>query len=234
MEKKLANHASMAAAFIKDEARVNWHDETLWYVRHKRDLAAVKIPEWEQLRELASEIKNHTLSHLDDYLVEFEKRATENGIIVHWAVDAQEHNDIIWNLIRSNNISRVVKSKSMLTEECHLNEYLSNRGIKVVDTDLGEYIVQLREESPSHIVLPAIHLRKEDVGKTFHEHLKTEQGNSDPQYLAEAARQSMRWKFIHSEMAITGVNFAIAETGGFVVCTNEGNADMGAHAAGIH
>ena len=234
MEKKLANHASMATAFIKDEARVNWHDETLWYVRHKRDLAAVKIPEWEQLRELASEIKNHTLSHLDDYLVEFEKRATENGIIVHWAVDAQEHNDIIWNLIRSNNISRVVKSKSMLTEECHLNEYLSNRGIKVVDTDLGEYIVQLREESPSHIVLPAIHLRKEDVGKTFHEHLKTEQGNSDPQYLAEAARQSMRWKFIHSEMAITGVNFAIAETGGFVVCTNEGNADMGAHAAGIH
>lgn len=122
----------------------------------------------------------------------------------------------------------------MLTEECHLNEFLVHKGIEVVDTDLGERIVQFRQEAPSHIVLPAIHLKKEDVSATFHEHLHTEKGNNDPQYLTEAARQHLRDKFVQSELAITGVNFAIAETGGFVVCTNEGNADMGAHAAAIH
>ena len=99
---------------------------------------------------------------------------------------------------------------------------------------MGEYIVQLRNEHPSHIVLPAIHLKKEDVSNTFHKHLNTEKGNNNPQYLAEAARQHLRSKFIFSQLAITGVNFAVAETGGFVVCTNEGNADMGVHAAGIH
>src|SRR5690606_25954887 len=103
-----------------------------------------------------------------------------------------------------------------------------------VDTDLGEYIVQLRKESPSHIVLPAIHLKKEDVSNTFHEHLGTEKGNKDPKYLAGVARTVLREKFLASQLAITGVNFAVAETGGIVVCTNEGNADIGAHSAGLH
>ena len=115
-----------------------------------------------------------------------------------------------------------------------MNEYLQENGIEVVDTDLGERIVQFRKEPPSHIVLPAIHLKREDVSETFHEHLQTEKGNNDPQYLTEAARQHLRHKFVQSELAITGVNFAIAETGGFVVCTNEGNADMGAHTAPVH
>jgi L-lactate dehydrogenase complex protein LldF len=232
--KKSLEHSILATRFNLDESRVNWHDETLWFVREKRDKAARSIPEWEQLRELASQIKNHTLSHLDQYLIEFEKRAGENGITIHWAADAKEHNDIILNLIRSNHISHVVKSKSMLTEECNLNEHLASHGIHIVDTDLGEYIVQLRKEHPSHIVLPAIHLTKEDVSSTFHKHLQTEKENSNPQYLAESAREALRAKFIHSELAITGVNFAVAETGGFVVCTNEGNADMGTHAASIH
>jgi L-lactate dehydrogenase complex protein LldF len=122
----------------------------------------------------------------------------------------------------------------MLTEECHLNEFLIKQGIETVDTDLGERIVQLRKEAPSHIVLPAIHLKKQDVSDTFHEFLHTEKGNNDPQYLTEAARIHLRNHFVASELAITGVNFAIAETGGFVVCTNEGNADMGAHTADIH
>ncbi len=106
--------------------------------------------------------------------------------------------------------------------------------MEVVDTDLGEYIVQLRHEQPSHIVLPAIHLKKEDVSKTFHEHLHTEKDNIDPTYLTRAARKVLREKFITADAAITGVNFAIAETGGFVICTNEGNADLGAHANKIH
>ena len=228
------NHAELAGEFNKDEPRVNWHDETLWFVRSKRDFAVRQLPEWEQLRELGSQIKNHTLSNLDNYLKEFESKATANGITVHWAQDAAAHNEIMLQLIRQNNILRVVKSKSMLTEECKLNAYLMANGIEVVDTDLGERIVQLRKEHPSHIVLPAIHLKKEEVSDTFHDHLNTEKGNNDPQYLTEAARMDLRGRFIHAQLAITGVNFAVAQTGGFVVCTNEGNADMGAHAANIH
>ncbi|WP_316632253.1 lactate utilization protein B [uncultured Flavobacterium sp.] len=227
-------HAALAEKFIADEPRTNWHDETLWFVREKRDKAAHGLPEWEQLREWGSQIKNATLSNLSNYLKEFEEKATANGIKVHWASDAKEHNEIVHKIIKKHGIQKIVKSKSMLTEECHLNEYLQHNGIEVVDTDLGERIVQFRKEPPSHIVLPAIHLKKEDVSATFHEHLQTEKGNNDPQYLTEAARQHLRNKFVESELAITGVNFAIAETGGFVVCTNEGNADMGAHTAPVH
>lgn len=231
---RIVEHSKAAEIFNVDEPRVDWHDETLWFVRQKRDKAAHQLPEWEQLRELASQIKNHSLSDLDHYLEEFEMNAKNNGITVHWAADGNEHNQIILDIIQKNKVERVVKSKSMLTEECHLNPYLIEKGIEVVDTDLGERIVQFRNEPPSHIVLPAIHLKKQDVSETFHQYLNTEKGNNDPQYLTEAARQHLRTKFIQSELAITGVNFAIAETGGFVVCTNEGNADMGTHSAGIH
>jgi len=231
---KTVSHAAAAEIFIKDEPRTDWHDETLWFVRQKRDKAAHGLPEWELLRSWASQIKDNVLSNLDTYLIDFEKKAQANGIIVHWAADAEEHNKIMLNIIQKNKIQKIVKSKSMLTEECHLNEYLLKNGVEVVDTDLGERIVQFRNEPPSHIVLPAIHLKREDVSETFHKHLQTEKGNNDPQYLTEAARQHLRDKFIQSQLAITGVNFAIAETGGFVVCTNEGNADMGAHSAAIH
>ena len=231
---KTIPHANAASKFIRDESRTNWHDDTLWFVREKRDRAAHGVKEWEQLREWASQIKSHTLSNLDNYLVEFEKKAIANGISVHWAANGDEHNRIVLDIIRQQGAQKIVKSKSMLTEECHLNTFLHANGIETVDTDLGERIVQFRNEPPSHIVLPAIHLKKQDVSETFHEHLGTEKGNNDPQYLTEAARQHLRNKFIEADLAITGVNFAIAETGGFVVCTNEGNADMGAHAAAVH
>lgn len=227
-------HAEAAELFIADEPRTDWHDDTLWFVREKRDKAVNSIPEWEQLRQWASDIKYHVLSNMHQYLEEFEQKAIANGIQVHWAKDAQEHNQLVYQIIKDNQVQRIVKSKSMLTEECHLNEFLTAKGVEIVDTDLGERIVQFRKEAPSHIVLPAIHLKKQDVSETFHEHLGTEKGNNDPQYLTEAARVHLRDKFIASELAITGVNFAVAETGGFVVCTNEGNADMGAHAARIH
>jgi L-lactate dehydrogenase complex protein LldF len=123
----------------------------------------------------------------------------------------------------------MVKSKSMLTEECHLNEYLEERGIEVINSDLGEYIQQIDEEPPSHIVLPCIHKRKEEIGELFHEHLGTEKGLSDPTLLTRVARKHLRNIFLTRRGALTGVNFAVAETGEYVVCTNEGNADMGAH-----
>ncbi|WP_400191755.1 lactate utilization protein B [Hymenobacter sp. B81] len=228
------SHPERAAAFTQDAERTTWHDETLWFVRQKRDRAAYALPEFQQLRQLASDIKEHTLSRLDEYLEQFERQAQANGVRVHWAADAQEHNRIVLGLIQQAGATSIVKSKSMLTEECHLNPYLIQHGIDVVDTDLGERIVQLRGEAPSHLVLPAIHLKKEDVGETFHQHLGTPKGEQDPQNLTEAARQHLRAKFLIGQVAITGVNFAVAETGAVVVCTNEGNADLGVNLARVH
>jgi L-lactate dehydrogenase complex protein LldF len=232
--KQEINHSKAAGTFLANKKRARWHDETLWFVRSKRDKAAHTINDWEALRDAASKIKEHTLSNLDNYLLQFEAQAKQNGVHVHWADDAAEHNQIVHSILQKHGARNVVKSKSMLTEECQLNHYLREQGISVVDTDLGEYIVQLRDEQPSHIVLPAIHLKKEDVSNTFHQHLQTEKGNNDEVYLTRAARNVLRQKFITADAAITGVNFAVAETGGIVICTNEGNADLGVHANQLH
>jgi L-lactate dehydrogenase complex protein LldF len=226
---KTKDHAALARAFIKDEEHVNWHDGALWYIREKRDLAAKRIPEWELLREAASDIKRHTISNLHQYLLQFESNLKKNGVIVHWADSAEEHNEIVYSILKAREINQMVKSKSMLTEECHLNEYLEERGIEVINSDLGEYIQQIDKEPPSHIVLPCIHKRKEEIGELFHEHLGTEKGLSDPTLLTRVARKHLRNIFLTRRAALTGVNFAVAETGEYVVCTNEGNADMGAH-----
>jgi L-lactate dehydrogenase complex protein LldF len=228
------NHAKEAAKFTADEPRLHWHDQALWFVRAKRDRAVRTVPEWEQLRETASQIKRHTLARLPEYLEQFEANALRLGARVHWARDAAEHNQIVLSILQQHGIQRVVKSKSMLTEECHLNPVLQQHGIEVIDTDLGERIVQLRAEPPSHIVLPAIHIKKEEVGDLFHQHLGTEPGATDPKYLTEAARGHLREKFLQAQAGISGVNFAVAETGGVVVCTNEGNADLGTSLPKLH
>lgn len=228
------DHAQLADKFNRDEKRVDWHDKTLWFVREKRDRAAKQLPEWEQLRARASQVKNDVLCHLHEYLIQFEENALANGIHVHWAETPEQHNAIVHQIIAEHGVDRIVKSKSMLTEECHLNEYLEQKGITVVDTDLGERIVQLAGEPPSHIVLPCIHWKKEEIGELFHQHLGTPKGNADPILLTEAARHHLREKFLTSKVAITGVNFAVAETGEIVVCTNEGNADLGVQLAEVH
>jgi L-lactate dehydrogenase complex protein LldF len=234
MDKSNQDHAALAGQFNKDEPRVDWHDQTLWWVRRKRDIAAGQVPDWEALRETASLIKDNVLSNLSRYLEEFERRATANGITVHWAADGGEHNRIVHSILAKHKVDRMVKSKSMLTEECHLNEYLQQQGVEVIDTDLGERVVQLAGEPPSHIVLPCIHKKKEEIGEIFHTHLGTPAGNADPQFLTHAARLHLREKFLTRRVALTGVNFAVAATGEFVVCTNEGNADMGAHLSDVH
>ncbi len=227
-------HPEKAREFTRNIERTHWHDQALWFVREKRDRAAKSVPEWEELREQAAKIKSHTMSHLDRYLEQFEANALAKGIHVHWAEDAEAHNRIVLQILQEHKATLLVKSKSMLTEECGLNPALEQNGIEVVDTDLGERIVQLRHEHPSHIVLPAIHLKKEDVSNTFHEHLHTEKGNNDPTYLTRAARTHLREKFLAAEAGLTGANFGISETGGVVVCTNEGNADLGASLPKLH
>lgn len=228
------NHARLANQFVADEQRARWHDGALWFVRQKRDRMASSLPEWERLRELAAQIKAHTLCELPRYLEQFEENASRLGATVHWARDAEEHNRIVHGILAAANVQRVVKSKSMLTEECHLNPYLEQHGMEVVDTDLGEWIVQLRHEPPSHIVLPAIHIKKEEVGELFHQQIGTPKGNADPTFLTHAARGELRQRFLGAQAGITGVNFAVAESGGLVVCTNEGNADLGVSLPPIH
>lgn len=234
MSQTKKDHAQLAEQFNKDEPRVDWHDKTLWFIREKRDKAAWQISEWEKLRETASQIKDNVLSNLHAYLLQFEENAQKNGVTLHWASTPEEHNRIVYSIIQQTGVKNIVKSKSMLTEECHLNDYLQKQGIDVVDTDLGERIVQLAGEPPSHIVLPCIHWKKEEIGALFHQHLGTPKGNADPQFLTNAARINLRNHFLTSRVAITGVNFAVAETGEIVVCTNEGNADLGVQLADVH
>ena len=230
----MSSHSIKAKAFLKNEARASWHDKALYAVREKRDKQAYSLPEWEELRNTASQIKEHTLSHLADYLEEFERNATANGIKVHWAETDEEMNEVVAKIIAERGAKHLVKSKSMLAEECHLAPYLEERGVEVVESDLGERIVQLMHCAPSHIVLPAIHIKREEVGELFERELSTEHGNSDPTYLTHEARKHLREKFLSADVSMTGVNFAIASEGAFAVCTNEGNADMGTSFTDTH
>jgi len=227
-------HADRAAAFLEDAPHAHWYDTAVWFMRSKRDHAAGAVAEWERLRDAASGLKAHALSDLAGYLEEFEKNAKANGIQVHWARDGEEHNRIVHEILAARGVKLVAKSKSMLTEECGLNPYLESRGLEIVDTDLGERIVQLAGEPPSHIVMPAIHRKKESIGELFHEKLQTPAGLSDPKTLTEAARQHLRKKFLGAQAGLSGVNFALADTGGIVVVTNEGNADMGTSLPPLH
>jgi len=228
------DHAEAASRFIASEKHEAFHDARLWDLRKKRDREAYAIPEWEQLRQLASDIKEHTLTHLADYLEEFERNAVKNGVKVHWARDAAEHNQIVYEILAAMEAKTLVKSKSMLTEECDMRPFLERRGIEVIETDLGERIQQLDDEPPSHIVVPAVHKLRGDVSAVFARTLGTEPGNEDVSYLAESQRRTTRPYFLRADAGMTGANFAIAETGGFVVCTNEGNADLSASLPKLH
>ena len=226
---KRIDHAEGSSRFIKAKDHIEFHDKRLWDLRKKRDRETEAMPEWEELRSLASAIKEHTLTHLADYLEEFERNATKNGVTVHWARDAAEHNAIVFGILDSKRARTLVKSKSMLTDECDMRPFLETRGIKVIETDLGERIQQLDDEPPSHIVLPAVHKLRTDVARVFAETLGTDPTNSDVHYLAESQRSTTRPDFLTADAGMTGANFAVAETGSVVVCTNEGNADLSVH-----
>jgi L-lactate dehydrogenase complex protein LldF len=219
-------HYHRALQFYRD--RGEWHDATLWQIRKKRDRAVAEVENWEELRERASQIKEKVLKEWDRWIALFTERARQNGIEVYFAETAEEHNRLVYRLLEGIGAKKVVKSKSMLTEECGLNRYLEERGIEVIDTDLGERIVQLRGEPPSHIVLPAVHLKKEEVAEALGEK------SSDPLHLTREMRRRMRQEFLSADAAITGANFLVAEKGWGVVCTNEGNADLGVTLTPLH
>ena len=154
---KRLDHAKAAGAFIAKTDHLAFHDKRLWDLRMKRDAQAHGLPEWETLRDVASGIKEHTLSHLADYLDQFITQAEKNGVVVHFASTAEEHNEIVYKLMSERGMTTLVKSKSMLTDECAMRDYLEPRGIAVMETDLGERIQQLDHQDPSHMVVPAVH-----------------------------------------------------------------------------
>jgi L-lactate dehydrogenase complex protein LldF len=228
------DHAEASSRFIAAKDHIAFHDQRLWDLRKKRDRESEEIPEWEELRSLASAIKEHTLTHLADYLEQFEQNAIKNGARVHWARDAAEHNQIVLDILSARGVRTLVKSKSMLTDECEMAPFLGARGIEIVETDLGERIQQLDQEPPSHIVVPAVHKLRTDVARVFGRTIGTDPKNSDVPYLAESQRQNTRPYYLKAEAGMTGANFAIAETGSVVVCTNEGNADLSVHLPKLH
>ncbi len=196
---------------------------------HKRAVAAAKLPEFETLRDQARDLKDHVLEHLDFYLEAFEAKVKEQGGQVHWARDAAEARQIILDICQAVNARTVTKGKSMISEEIGLNKHLQAHGLTPIETDLGEYIIQLRQEHPSHIIAPALHLHKEDVAETFHQHHAqyrlTRKLTQAPELLSEA-RQVLRSQFLAADVGITGANFCVVETGSTVIVTNEGNGDL--------
>jgi len=231
---KRVDHAEASSRFISAKDHVAFHDRRLWDLRGKRDREAASIPEWEELRSFASAIKEHTLANLADYLEQFERNAIANGAHVHWARDAAEHNQVVLGILDAHAVHTLVKSKSMLTDECEMSAFLARRGIEVVETDLGERIQQLDEEPPSHIVVPAVHKLRADVARVFARTLGTDPDRTDVAYLAESQRRQTRPYYLKAEAGMTGANFAVAETGSVVVCTNEGNADLSVHVPRLH
>lgn len=190
-----------------------------------RKARIAEMPHWEDLRRCGSDIRLHTLRHLDYYLEKGAARVTEAGGHVHWALDAAEARQIVLRIAQDHRVTRVVKAKSMATEEIGLNEALLAAGIDTMETDLGEYIIQLAGTGPSHIIVPAVHLRKEEIAALFSEKLQIH-APPDPNALTAIARNVLREKFLQADMGISGANFFVAETGTLVVVSNEGNARM--------
>lgn len=195
----------------------------------RRARAREALPEFDALRSAAKEIKNHTLAHLDLYLEAYEQKVTEAGGHVHWAPTAADAREIVLEICRQEHARLVTKGKSMVAEEIALNAALEEAGIEVAETDLGEYIIQIRHEGPSHIIAPAVHLNRDQVEADFrrvHTDLPPDRSLLEPVELVTEARGVLREKFIRSDVGITGANFLIAETGSSVIVTNEGNGDL--------
>lgn len=218
---------------FKENARIALHDVNLQKALGnlkagfptKRAAAVARMPEFEQLRDEGTALKNHILENLDIYLEQFEENVVKNGGHVHWCRTSEDACKTILDICKEVDAKTVTKGKSMVSEEINLNDYLEKNGVEPIETDLGEYILQLRGDHPSHIIAPAIHLNLEDVSDIFHEkHHRPK--SSDPAVLMQEAREMLRQKFASADVGITGANFFVAETGSTIIVTNEGNGDL--------
>jgi L-lactate dehydrogenase complex protein LldF len=227
---------TLTSPAFKDNARAALADTQLQRALSKglgfverRRLAAERLPEFDALRDAARDIKNHTLAHLDLYLEAYEARVTAAGGKLHYAVTAEEARAIVLDICRTASAKTVTKGKTMIAEEIGLNDFLEQNGIQPVETDLGEYLIQIRHEMPSHIIAPAIHLNKDQVEADFrrvHTHLPKDRNLAEPATLLAEARGVLRERFLAADVGITGANFLVAETGTSIIVTNEGNGDL--------
>lgn len=219
------------AALADTQLRTNLRRAT-GTIRDKRLAMAAELDDWEDLRETAAAVKRRTLRHLDRYLLQLEEAVAAAGGTVHWATDAAEANRIVTYLVKATGESEVVKVKSMATQEIGLNEALADAGIHAYETDLAELIVQLGDDRPSHILVPAIHRNRAEIRDIFRREMGSwgkpapENLGDDPRELAEAARLHLREKFLRAKVAVSGANFAAADTGTVVVVESEGNGRM--------
>jgi L-lactate dehydrogenase complex protein LldF len=200
----------------------------------KRQALFPDADELESLRRRCMEIRAHALSNLPELLERLEARCSENGIRVHWAETTDEGNRIVHEILQSHGVDRLVKGKSMVSEEMGLNHYLEARGIECLESDLGEFIIQLAGETPSHIVMPALHKSKQEIAKLFHEKFPDIPYTDDVDELTAAARAILREKFLQAEAGLSGVNFLVAETGTLCLVENEGNGRMSTTAPSLH
>lgn len=200
---------------------------------NRKKLLKERYGDWEALREEGRKVKQNALSRLPELLERFEQNATKNGIKVHWADSANDANEIILSLAKEKGINKILKGKSMASEEIHLNAFLQKKGIQAVETDLGEIIIQLIDEPPVHIVVPAIHKNRYEIGEIFEKHLKV-QKFSEPEDLNAVARTHLRQEFKEFKMGLSGVNFAIADEGAIWLLENEGNGRMSTTVPDIH
>ena len=200
---------------------------------NRKKLITSRFLDWEDLRDRGYQIKQNSLSQLDVLLERFETNAVKNGFKVHWANDSEEANEIVLNLMLNNNITKILKGKSMVSEETHLNSFLKKKGLNPIETDLGEIIIQLIDEPPVHIVVPAIHKNRYQIGEIFMNKLGMPL-ESDPEKLNGMARKYLRKEFKEFKMGLSGVNFAIANEGAIWLLENEGNGRMSTTACDIH
>ena len=218
-----------AAAALADVQLQKALDNVRYGFVGKRRAAIDALPEFDALRDSARDIKNHALDNLDIYLEAYEAKVKASGGHVHWAESAQDAREIVLDICRRANARTVTKGKSMITEEIELNGFLEKNGIRPIETDLGEYIIQLRGEHPSHIIAPAVHLTQQQVEADFrrvHHHLPAGRDLTEPEALLTEARRELRAAYFAADVGITGANFLVAETGTSIIVTNEGNGDL--------
>ena len=195
-------------------------------IREKRATSVEELPDWQELREAGRALKERTMRHLDEYLLQVEESVTRAGGRVHWARNAREANELVADIAKSHGAREIVKVKSIATEETKLNEFLKKEGMEVFETDLAELIIQLAGETSSHILVPAIHKNREEIREIFLRELAIDELSDEPEDLTNAARLYLREKFLHAKVGVSGANFAVAETGTVSVVESEGNGRM--------
>jgi len=235
----MANHQALdfennVARALKDKQLIKNIQSAMDTLVLKRKNIFSDAAETEQLRVLGNSIKSKALSKLPELLERLEKKCTQNGIKVHWAETIPEANQLVLDIMKSHGATRLVKGKSMVSEEMELNAYLQKNGIEALETDLGEFIIQLNHETPAHIIVPAIHKNRDQISKIFHDNIPDAPYTENIDELNAIARKTLRQKFKKADAGLSGVNFAVAETGTLCLVENEGNGRMCTTVPGVH